>query len=204
MRGYLQRLGRFTHGLHYVCVTTYTPNSNQTLLPVLKTPKTPKTAGADTQQLPLSTPNVQGRKGPKSPHGWGYISEPAPAKPDATATAAVAAVAATAPRKRKARTFQQIVDSYKRPDGKMGYTFRDLCPKLHIAAESLRAALKDPGRLSVNSVLALAKLMEVDPNVVMNDIMAEARRTPKAKAAAAAKLARTGKPAQAANQVQAD
>jgi hypothetical protein len=153
--------------------------------------KPPKTAGAGTQKLPLSTPNVQGRKEPKSKSGWGYISEPAQPEP----AEAVAAVVAPnkAPRKRKARTFQQIFDGYKRPDGRVGFTFRDLCPTLHIAAESLRAALKDPGRLSVHAVLALAKLMEEDPMVVMNDIMAEAQRTTKAKAAAAAKLARAGK-----------
>lgn len=153
-----------------------------------------KSADSGTQQQPLSTPNVRGRKEPKSPRSWGYISENNPAPTETPEVAAAEVAKEAAPGKRKGRTFKQIVESYKRPDGKVGYTFRDLCPKLHIAAESLRAAIKDPGRLSVNAVLALAKLMEEDPHVIMRDIMAEAQRNPKAKAAAAAKLARIGKP----------
>lgn len=156
--------------------------------------KPPKAASSGTQQQPLSTPNVRGRKEPKGPRSWGYISEnnPAPAETPEVAAAPEVDKEAT-PRKRKARTFKQIVDGHKRPDGKVGYTFRDLCPKLHIAAESLRAAIKDPGRLTVNAVLTLAKMMGEDPHVVMRDIMAEAQRNPKAKAAAAAKVVRTAK-----------
>ena len=164
--------------------------------------KSPKAAGTAGKQQPLSTPNVRERKEPKKKRSWGYISEPStiPAEaPEAVAapevTKAVPEVAKEAtPRKRKGRTLTQIMDSHKRSDGKIGFTFRDLCPKLHLAAESLRAAKKDPGRLSVNAVLALAKLMEEDPHVVMRDIMAEAQRSSKGKKEEAAKIARVGKP----------
>ena len=72
----------------------------------------------------------------------------------------------------------QIVEFHKGPYGKRGFTFRDLCPKLHVAAESLRAAIEYPGRLSVTSVVALADLMGEDPMLLLSDILAEMKSKP--------------------------
>ena len=86
-----------------------------------------------------------------------------------------------------------IVTKHPGPDGKVGFTFRDLCPTLHVAAESLRAAIINPGRLSVEAVVALAGLMHEDPMVLLADILAETRNNAAARAAADRK-ARKSKP----------
>lgn len=148
----------------------------------------PGTTGST--HIPLSTPNVRSRKEPKAPRSWGYISEPAPAQPEAAE--AVASVVAKAPVKPRTRTFIKMMDRHKRPDGKTGFTYRDLCPKLNLAAESLRAARIDPGRLTLNAVVTLAGLMGEDPLLVLADIMAEIKHKPKRKTEAA-KVARAGK-----------
>ncbi len=89
---------------------------------------------------------------------------------------AVSAAAETkVPRRRKGRTLHDIVTKHPGPDGKVGFTFRELCPTLHVAAESLRAALINPGRLSVEAVVALAGLMNEDPLVLLDKVCRGAR-----------------------------
>lgn len=53
------------------------------------------------------------------------------------------------------------------------FTVRHLCNKLHVAAESLRAAYDEPGRLSLNAVLALSELVGEDPQKVAADLITE-------------------------------
>lgn len=143
--------------------------------------------------LPQQAPLPQTRQHVSNSPGWGPLAlEPGQGLPPVVAIAAVAKPA-KAPRKRKGRTMDFIVNRYQRADGRVGFTFRELCPKLHVAAESLRAAIINPSRLSVASVVALADLMGEEPMMVLADILAEMKSNPNAKKAAKEK-ARSGKP----------
>ena len=73
---------------------------------------------------------------------------------------------ATAGAKNFPRTFHGIVLE-------KGLTVRNLCSKMHVAAESLRAAYDEPGRLSLNAVVALSELVGEDPKAVAADLLAE-------------------------------
>lgn len=164
-------------------------------------PSKARTTGTPHEPLvPLSPAAAKQKRGPAV---WGPIAidkpQVFPVVPE-TETAEVALVAAPvadaavpAPPKRRARTFKYIFNWHQRPDGKRGFTYRDLCPALHVAAESLRGALEDPGRLTVHSVMTLAGLMGENPMVLLADIMAEIYANPGARAAATRK-ARTTKP----------
>ena len=57
------------------------------------------------------------------------------------------------------RTFRDIVKHHPRANGKQGFTVRELCGALRISAASLQEAHGNPGRLSLNSLSALAALM---------------------------------------------
>jgi hypothetical protein len=71
-------------------------------------------------------------------------------------------------------------------------TVRRLCSELHVAAESLRAAYDEPGRLSVNAVLAFSELVGEEPEKVFADIHAEIKELrKKGPAAEAPKRSRT-------------
>ncbi|MDF7815448.1 hypothetical protein [Hymenobacter sp. YC55] len=154
--------------------------------------KNPKGRAASTTRTPLDNPPLSAPKTKRGNSGWGPVAtEPMFTEVPPTAPVAAEATATSQP-KRRHRKFKHIVERHPGPDGKRGFTFRDLCPVLHVAAESLRAALIDPGRLTVNSIVALADLMEEDPQIVLSDILAEVRSNPAARKAAAAK-ARAGK-----------
>lgn len=77
---------------------------------------------------------------------------------------------------KKRRTFHDMVHK-PRGGRKTAYTFRELCSALHIASESLRAAKRAPGRLTLNGVLALSELLNEEPLAVAADLLAEIRAT---------------------------
>ena len=86
------------------------------------------------------------------------------------------------------RTFHGIVQEN-------GLTVRRLCSTLHVAAESLRAAYDEPGRLSLNAVMALSELVGEDPQTVAADLFTEIHELrKKGPAPAAPKRSRTLKP----------
>lgn len=81
-----------------------------------------------------------------------------------------------------------------------GFTVRSLCSKLHVAAESLRAAYHDPGRLSLNAAMAFSELVGEDPDKVVVGMMAEIKeRRQKGSAPAAPVRSRTLKTKTPAN-----
>lgn len=77
----------------------------------------------------------------------------------------------------RGRTFRDIVQNHPRTEptriGTKGYTVRELCSTMHIAADSLRAAYTEPGRLTLNGIAALAAKMGEDPLQIAADILAE-------------------------------
>ena len=90
------------------------------------------------------------------------MSKPAASAPaTATSTSAESAENGT-----PLRTFHGLVTEKK-------LTVRNLCGSLHVAAESLRAAYDEPGRLSVNAVLAFSDLVGEEPEQVFATIHAE-------------------------------
>jgi hypothetical protein len=74
----------------------------------------------------------------------------------------------------KRRTSRDIVEHHPRGNGKSGFTVRELCSTMHIRAASLTEARNNPGRLSLNAVVALADAMEECPMPVIMDLLAEA------------------------------
>ena len=72
------------------------------------------------------------------------------------------------------RTFRDIVRHHPRPEGRVGFTVRELCTLLRISTASLAEARDNPGRLSLNAVVALAEVMQKNPLNVMLVISAEA------------------------------
>ena len=71
------------------------------------------------------------------------------------------------------RTFRDIVQHHQRSNGKTGFTVRELCTTMRICAASLTEARDNPGRLSLNAVVALARAMEESPLQVIADLLAE-------------------------------
>ena len=74
----------------------------------------------------------------------------------------------------KRRTFRDIAEHHPRGNGKFGFTVRELCATMRISAASLTEARDNPGRLSVNKVVALAGAMGESPLQVLVDLVAEA------------------------------
>jgi hypothetical protein len=72
------------------------------------------------------------------------------------------------------RTFRDIVQKHPRGNGTFGFRVRELCAMMRTSAASLTEARKNPGRLSVNMVVALAEAMGEDPLRVLTDLLAEA------------------------------
>ena len=72
------------------------------------------------------------------------------------------------------RTFRDIVQKHPRGDGRFGFRVRELCAMMRTSAASLTEARKNPGRLSVNAVVALAEAMGEEPLRVLTDLLAEA------------------------------
>ena len=72
------------------------------------------------------------------------------------------------------RTFRDIVQKHPRGNGTFGFRVRELCALMRTSAASLTEARKNPGRLSVNAVVALAEAMGEDPLRVLTDLLAEA------------------------------
>lgn len=72
------------------------------------------------------------------------------------------------------RTFRDIIQQHPRSNGKFGFTVRELCTTMHISAASLTKARNNPGRLSLNAVVALAEAMNECPLDVIMDLLAEA------------------------------
>jgi hypothetical protein len=86
------------------------------------------------------------------------------------------------------RTFHGLVKENK-------LTVRRLCSELKVAAESLRAAYDEPGRLSLNAVMAFSELVGEDPQKVAADLFHEiGELRKKGPAPAAPKRSRTLKP----------
>ncbi|WBA44020.1 hypothetical protein [Hymenobacter canadensis] len=122
------------------------------------------------------------------------LSGPDGARPAQPATDADADVPADeakastgpAPRPRAAarRTLSSIIHYHPRPDGKAGFTVRELCRTMRIGAESLTDAQQNPGRLSLSAIEALAEKMQESPVQLVVDLLAEmgARRKPRRKA----------------------
>lgn len=79
------------------------------------------------------------------------------------------------------RTFQDIVQHHPRANGKVGFTVRELRTTMRISAASLTEARANPGRLSVNAVMALAEAMGESPLSVFADLVAEAGTTKKSR-----------------------
>lgn len=81
-----------------------------------------------------------------------------------------------APRRKqsKSRTFRDMAERHPRPNGKFGFTVRELCTTMRISAASLTEARANPGHLSVNKVVALAEAMEEHPLHVLADLLTEA------------------------------
>lgn len=73
------------------------------------------------------------------------------------------------------RTFRAIVQHHPRSGGKFGFTVRELCTTMRISAASLTEARDNPGRLSLNAVVALSEAMGESPLSVIVDLLAEAR-----------------------------
>ena len=71
------------------------------------------------------------------------------------------------------RTFRDIVQKHPRGNGKFGFRVRELCATMRISAASLTEARENPGRLSVNAVVALAEAMGECPLHVLADLLAE-------------------------------
>ena len=61
--------------------------------------------------------------------------------------------------------FRAIVERYPRADGQVGFTvrMRELCTAMRISAVSLAHTYANPGHLSVEKVVVLAKAMEECP-----------------------------------------
>lgn len=74
----------------------------------------------------------------------------------------------------KRRTFRDIVEHHPRGNGKFGFTVRELCATMRISAASLTDARENPGRLSLNAVVALAEAMGESPMQVFVDLLVEA------------------------------
>lgn len=74
----------------------------------------------------------------------------------------------------KRRTFRDIAEHHPRANGKSGFTVRELCTTMRISAASLTEARENPGRLSLNAVVALAEAMGECPMQVIMDLLAEA------------------------------
>ncbi|MDF7815450.1 hypothetical protein [Hymenobacter sp. YC55] len=74
----------------------------------------------------------------------------------------------TADGRKSTRTFHGIV-----LEG--GFTVRQLCSGMHLAAESLKAAYDEPGRLSLNAVMAFSELVGEEPEKLVGDLFAEIR-----------------------------
>ena len=74
------------------------------------------------------------------------------------------------------RTFRDIVQYHRRSNGKIGFTVRELCTTMRISAASLTEARANPGRLSLDAVMALAGAMGEFPLQVITDLLAEAKR----------------------------
>lgn len=74
-------------------------------------------------------------------------------------------------RSSRKRTFHTIIEHHPRGDGKFGFTVRELCRSMRIGAETLTKAKKDPGRLSINSLMGLADAMGEPHLDVVIDIM---------------------------------
>ena len=72
------------------------------------------------------------------------------------------------------RTFRDIVQKHPRGNGTFGFRVRELCAMMRTSAASLTEARKNPGRLSVNAVVALAEAMGEVPLRVLTDLLAEA------------------------------
>lgn len=72
------------------------------------------------------------------------------------------------------RTFRAIVERHCRPNGKVGFTVRELCTTMRISAASLAHARVYPGHLSVEKVMALAEAMGECPLGVLLDLLSEA------------------------------
>lgn len=73
------------------------------------------------------------------------------------------------------RTFKDIVEKHRRPNGKTRFTSRELCKTMRISISSLSLARINPGRLSLDAVVALAEVMEEMPSQVVSDLLAEAK-----------------------------
>lgn len=71
--------------------------------------------------------------------------------------------------RKRFRSFQEVVRE-------RGFTVRKMCSELRIAAESLRAAYDEPGRLSLNAALALSEMLEEDPQDVLASLVAEIKQ----------------------------
>jgi hypothetical protein len=74
------------------------------------------------------------------------------------------------------RTFRAMVQHHRRSNGKIGFTVRELCTTMRISAASLTEARANPGRLSLDAVMALAGAMGEFPLQVITDLLAEAKR----------------------------
>ena len=72
------------------------------------------------------------------------------------------------------RRFRAIVERHCRPNGKVGFTVRELCTTMRISAASLAHARANPGHLSVEKVMALAEAMGECPLGVLLDLLSEA------------------------------
>jgi len=101
---------------------------------------------------------------------------PAPSRPVALPAPATAQKRRSAPRRNapRRRTFRDIVQKHPRANGTFGFRVRELCITMHISTASLTEARANPGRLSVNAVVALAEAMGECPLRVLTDLMAEA------------------------------
>lgn len=73
------------------------------------------------------------------------------------------------------RTFGDIVEHHRRSNGKTRFTSRELCKTIRISISSLSQARNNPGRLSLNAVVALAEVMEEMPSQVVSDLLAEVK-----------------------------
>lgn len=71
------------------------------------------------------------------------------------------------------RTFCDIVLKYLWANGRVRFAVRELCKMMRINAASLTEAQENPGRLLLNSVVALTKVMEENPLNVIANFLAE-------------------------------
>ena len=134
-------------------------------------PLPPNTAHPPAPEPSVPLPDPAGRTGDSRDEQregpGGPPSEPATGQPQAPDPAP----RRNAPRQ---RTFRDIVQKHPRGNGKFGFRVRELCALMRTSAASLTEARKNPGRLSVNAVLALAGAMKEDPLRVLTDLLAEA------------------------------